>query len=117
VKEHNSNYKILAQSPNACVLQCSCCTQIQVQYKNVMICFEWKDLIGFIQRLDNLPPNHPYYIVNLIDLRCYPMLKFGVSTSAICLIEKELEELSTILSLAYGRMDLGIIFQKSLHNN
>lgn len=117
MKQHNSNYKILAQSPNACVSQCSCCTQIQVQYKNVLMCFEWKDLIGFIQRLDNLPENHPYYIINLIDLRCYPTVNLGMSASAICLIDKEVEELSTILSLACERLDLGIIFQRSMHNN
>ena len=117
MKAHNSNYKILAQSSNACVSQCSCCTQIQVQYKNVMLCFEWKDLIGFIQRLNNLPANQAYYIVNLIDLRCYPAVNLGVSASAICLIDSEVEELSAILSSACERMDLEVIFKNTIHYN
>ncbi|PWK20056.1 hypothetical protein LV89_03866 [Arcicella aurantiaca] len=112
-----TEYKILIQTQNACVSQCHCCTQLQVQYKNVMICFEWKDLIGFLQRLDELPPNELYYIINIIDLRCYPAVNLGVSASAMCLTFSEVEEFRAILSRACLKMDLEMIFRKSIHNN
>jgi hypothetical protein len=110
-------YHILIQTKNACVSQCHCCTQLRVQYKNVMMCFEWKDFLGFLQRLNELSPQHPYYIINIIDLRCYPAVNLGVSASAMCLIFDELEELREVLTRACNKMDLELIFRKSIHNN
>jgi len=112
-----SQYKILAQTPNACVSQCYCCTQLQVQYNNVLMCFEWTDLTVFLHRLNELPSNHPYYVINIIDLRCHPTVKLGVSASAICLNFSELEELITIITMASQKIDLTLLFKKTFHHN
>lgn len=112
----NTQYKILAQSANACVLQCKCCTQIQIQYKNIIVCLDWKDMITLIQKLHDLPP-HSHYVINLIDLRETSLIKMGIDASGMFLTDNELDELIEILEASCNQVDLESIFKNSIHFN
>lgn len=110
-------YQVLVQTADSYVMQCLCCTKIEVKYKNIMLAFEWADLVTFLQRLNLAPPNELCYLVEIVNMQCYPALKVGVSSSGIFLTINELDEFKNLLTTACERMDLELIFRNTIMDN
>ncbi|MEA5460910.1 DUF6686 family protein [Arcicella sp. LKC2W] len=116
-QENTHTHTILVQNAESYITQCNCCNEIQLKYKNIMLVFNWSDLVGFLQRLSDVPPNEKYYVIEIVDMRSIPSLRFGFSASGIFLTFNEIEELQGLISAACERMNLGLFFRNSISDN
>lgn len=110
-------HRVLIQDADSYITQCNCCNEIQLKYKNIMLVFTWADLVTFLKRLNDAPPNEPYYVIEIVDMRSVPSLRFGFSASGMFLSFNEIEELKAFISIACERMDLESIFRNTISNN
>ncbi len=117
MKETQQKHIILIETDNASAWQCKCCNEIQIQFKNTLMTFEWLSMIRFLKRLNEAPHAEKFYVIELCNLRDIPSIQTDVFSSGICLSNTEMKEFLFVLHTACERIDLELIFRNTLHNN
>ncbi|WP_026995740.1 DUF6686 family protein [Flectobacillus major] len=115
--ESKKTHKILVNTTNGFVSQCTCCTDVQVQYKNILLAFEWANLMVFLKRLNDAPTGESYYIVELLHSKEDSRSVTQVAAAGIYLSSSEIIEFRNMLTLACQRLDLDLIFRNSINPN
>lgn len=110
-------HKILVQTEFSCISQCNCCTEIQIQYKNILLALDWKSLVTFIKRLDDAPESNNYYIIETSSQRDKNPSHSDFAATGMFLTVEEAKEFRHLLHLACERVDLEMIFRNTIHAN
>lgn len=108
---------ILVETDNASAWQCKCCNEIQVQYKNSLMTFEWTTMVTFLRKLNEAPHAEKFYIIELCNLRSVPNIQTDIFSTGLFLNNTEMKEFLFVLHTACEKVDFALIFRNTFHNN